>query len=119
MHLFGEAETRQLQAIGPEGVGLDDLGAGTQVGLMDADHQVGLRQVQVLECAIEEDTPGVQLGAHRAVADQHPSAQGVEEGLVHVDAYLRVAEGCAWLPIGTSRSSLSQTKSSLLYTASS
>ncbi len=50
---------------------------------MDADHEVGLCQVEILERAIEEDAARVELGAHRAVADEHPFAQCVEEGLGH------------------------------------
>ena len=84
VHLVGQAEAGQLQAVGAEGVGLDDLRAGAQVGLVDADHEVGIGQVQLLERTIEEDALGIQLGAHCAIANEHPLAQGIEEGLVHV-----------------------------------
>jgi hypothetical protein len=81
--LLGQAEARELEPVGPEGVGLDDLRARAKVGLMDVDHQAALRQVQILEGAIEEDALGVELSAHGAIADEHPIAQGVEKGLGH------------------------------------
>ena len=84
VHLLGETEAGQLQPVGAEGVRLDDLGARTEVRLMDADHEVGLRQVEVLERPVQEDALGIELRAHRAVADEHPLTQGLEEGLGHV-----------------------------------
>ena len=70
----------ELHAVGAEGVGLDDVGAGADVGLVHFGDQVRLRQVQLVERAIEEHAPRVQHRAHRAVADEHAGFEGFEKG---------------------------------------
>ena len=69
--LIAEAEAAQLHAVRAEGVGLDDVGAGLQVLAVHVDDQIGLRLVERLEAAIDEDALRVQHGAHGAVADEH------------------------------------------------
>ena len=54
VHPLGQPEGGELEPIGAERVGFDDVGAGPHVGLVDADHEVGLRQVQLVEGTIEE-----------------------------------------------------------------
>ena len=71
MHLVGQAEVAQLDAVGAEGVGLDHVRAVADVGLVDLGDEIGLREVQLVEGAIEEDALGVEHRAHRAVADEH------------------------------------------------
>ena len=58
----------QSKAVGAEGVGLDHLGPGGDVGPVDLLHDLGLGQVQLVEGALEGDSAGVQLRAHGAVA---------------------------------------------------
>ena len=127
-HLVAEPEPAQLHPRGPEGVGLEDVGAGGEVLAVHAGHQVGLRQVQRFEAAVDEDAPPVQHRAHRAVADEDARAQGVEEGKpghqgtagakppsAGVGDRQRLACGAAAPDgSGTSSSDLSHTKSSLL-----
>ncbi len=79
MHLVAQAEGTQLQSRGAKRVGLDDIGAGRQVLAVYLAHEVGLRGVERLEAAVDEHTPAVQLGAHRAVADEHTRGEGVEK----------------------------------------
>ena len=70
-HLIAEAEAAQLHAVGAEGVGLDDVRAGLQVLAVHVDNQLGLRLVQRLEAAVDEDALAVQHRAHGAVTDEH------------------------------------------------
>ncbi len=58
----------QTKRIGAEGVCFNDLGPGVQVFLMDAADEIGLRDIQLVVAAVDEDTLGVQQGAHGAVA---------------------------------------------------
>ena len=58
----------QAKRIGAKGVCFYDLGSGLQVLLMDAANQVGLREVQLVVAAVDENAFGVQQGAHGAVA---------------------------------------------------
>ena len=44
LQLFGDAEGGQARAVGAEGVGFEDLGAGLDVFLVDLADQVGLRR---------------------------------------------------------------------------
>ncbi len=60
--------------LGAEGVGLEDLGAGFDVLLVDLADQVGLRQVQLIEAAVDEHAAGVEHGAHGAIG--HDDATG-------------------------------------------
>ena len=75
-----EAERGQLDAVGAERVGLDDVGAGAHVGLVHVGDEVGLREVQLVEAAIEEDALGVEHRPHRAVADEHALVERFEKG---------------------------------------
>ena len=59
---------RQAKRIRAEGVCFNDLGAGLQVVLMNAADEVGLRKVQLVIAAIDENALGVQQGTHGAVA---------------------------------------------------
>jgi len=58
----------QLEAVGAEGVGLDDLRAGLDVGTVDLRHLRRLAEVQLVETALEAEAVRVQHGAHRAVS---------------------------------------------------
>ena len=80
LHLVAEAEAGQLDAVGAERVGLDDVRAGLHVLGVHLGDQGRLRQVQPVEAAVDEDALGVQQRAHRAVADQHALVDRVEEG---------------------------------------
>ncbi len=69
-----QPEGRQLHRIGAEGVGLDDLGAGPEVGLVDLLHQAGLLQGQLVVADVDEHPAVVQHRAHRAVEDVNTRA---------------------------------------------
>ena len=49
------------------------------VGLVDLGDEIGLRQVQLVERAVEEDAARVQHRPHRAVADEHALVELLEE----------------------------------------
>jgi hypothetical protein len=57
----------ELERVRPEGVGLEDLGAGAHVGLVHVLHELGLLEVQLVVADVEEEALAVQHGAHRAV----------------------------------------------------
>jgi hypothetical protein len=73
--LLGDAEGGEARAAGAEGVGLENLGAGFDVLLMDLPHHVGGGEVELVEAAVDEDAAGVQHGAHGAVGDPDASRQ--------------------------------------------
>ena len=58
----------QAKRIGAKGVCFNDVGPGLEVFLMDAADQVGLREVELVVAAVDENAFGIQQGAHGAVA---------------------------------------------------
>jgi hypothetical protein len=71
----------ELEAVGAEGVGLDDLGPRLHVLVVDALHERGVGQVQLVEAAVQEDAAGVQNGPHGAVADDDTFLDPLQERL--------------------------------------
>ena len=69
----------QLVAVGAEGVGLDDVGAGPEVLPVDFLDEGGAGEVQLIEAAVDEDAAGVEHRAHRPVAEQDGLSQAVKE----------------------------------------
>ena len=68
--LIGEAERGELGAIGAEGIGLNNLRAGLDIGLMNAKDCLGLGGVQLLKAALRAD--GLkQHGTHGAIGDEY------------------------------------------------
>ena len=80
VHPVGKAERAELDAIGTERVRFDDVGAGAHVGLVHLGDQIRLRQVQLVERAVQEDALRVQHRPHRAVADEHALVERFEKG---------------------------------------
>jgi hypothetical protein len=114
---IAQAELGQLEAVGAEGVGLEDVRPGPEVGLVNLGDDVGLGQVQLVERAVEKDALAVEHRAHRAVADEHTRIERVEEGghaLADAAPGRAPAEGRDEPDAGTRRSCLSQMKSLLL-----
>ena len=74
-----EAEGAELDAVGAEGVRLDDVGPGADVGLVHLGDEIRLRQVQLVERPVQEDALGVQHRPHGAVADEDSRVDGLEE----------------------------------------
>ncbi len=79
--LLGHSEPRQPHAVGAEGVGFDDFSAGLDVVLVDLADQVGRREIQLIEAAVDEDAAGVEHGAHGAVRHQDAAGQLLAEFL--------------------------------------
>ena len=90
-HAVGEAVALEPEAIAAEGVGLDDLGAGLKILLVDSANDIRLREVEFVVAAIDEDAAAVKHGAHGAVAEHGAAVcAGVEE-LLRADAFLLCA----------------------------
>src|SRR5688572_33063107 len=64
-----ETVLRELDAIGPERVCLEDLGASPGVFGVDGPHQVGGPGVQFIVALVDEHPPGIQHRPYRAVED--------------------------------------------------
>ena len=79
--LFGHSEPRQPRAVGAERVGLDDFSACLDVVLVDLANQIGRREIQLVETAVDEDAAGVEHGAHGAVRHQDAAGQLLTEFL--------------------------------------
>ena len=92
-----EAEVGQGQGGGAEGVGLDDVGPGLQIGRVDPPDRVPLREdedvdavLQILRVVAESLTPeavlvepeGVDHGSHGAVEDGNAGGEELAEGLL-------------------------------------
>ena len=101
----GQAEVGKGQARGPEGVGLDDVGAGLEVGRMDAPNRVPLRKhehvdavLQILGVITERgaakslfvEPQGMHHGAHRPV--ENGDAAG-EESVERIGTGGRIGRG--------------------------
>src|SRR5207245_1476518 len=80
-HAPFEAVAGELDPVGAEGIGFDQLGTGGNVRSVNFLHDFGLGEVQLVERALEADAPGVELGAHGAVAQEGASAKPLEEGM--------------------------------------
>ncbi len=76
---IGHAEFAELVTIGAEGIGFNDLGAGFDVGLMDAKHGVAVGDVELVHAALRADG-FIEQRAHGAVGDQ----DGVGESFVEI-----------------------------------
>ena len=72
-HPVAEAMALQAEGVCAEGVGLDDLRAGLQVLGVDTGDGLRLREVQLIEAAVDEDSAVIEHGAHGTVGE-HASA---------------------------------------------
>jgi hypothetical protein len=79
--LLGHSEPGQPHAVGAECVGFDDFSARLDVVLVDLADQVGRREIQLVEAAVDEDPAGVEHGAHSAVRHQDAAGQLLAEFL--------------------------------------
>ena len=79
--LVGETETGQLESIRAEGVRLDHISAGAHIFAMHVGHEIGLRQIQFVEAAVEKNAAGIQHRAHRAVTNEHATVKRFEKPL--------------------------------------
>ena len=70
----------ELDAVGTEGIGLDQLRAGGNVRAVNFLDDFGLREIEFVEGTLEADAARVELGAHGPVAQQRPPAKPLEEG---------------------------------------
>ena len=78
LHFIAEAERRELETVGAESIGLDDLRAGLDVGLVHAKNGFGLGGIQLVKTALRAHG-FVQQGAHRAVGDENGVFQTIVE----------------------------------------
>ena len=85
----GDAVLPQGGQVGAEGVRLDGVGAGGEVGLVDLGHDVGPGHVEDLVAAlevvevVEGEVEALQHGAHAAVGDDNAGLQRAAE-IVHL-----------------------------------
>ncbi len=70
-----QAVRRQLVRVGPEGVRLEDFGAGPQVAKMDVDHELGPGAAQVVETGADRQTAGMQHRSHGPVGESRPAGR--------------------------------------------
>ena len=70
--LVVETVARQLDRIGSERVGLQDLGPGLDVRFVDLLHQSGLGEVQLIVADVHEHPAAVQHRAHGPIEDMDP-----------------------------------------------
>ncbi len=68
-HVVGETVLCQLERIGAERVGLDQLGAGVGVCGVNLAHHVGCLHDEFVETGVEKDPLVVEHRSHRAIDD--------------------------------------------------
>ena len=85
---IGQAERAELDAVGAERVGLDDVGAGADVFLVHLGDQIRLREVQRVEALVDEDALRIEHRPHRAVADEDALVKSFDERLQHLVIWL-------------------------------
>ncbi len=78
LDFVSEAEGSELEAVGAECIGLDDLCAGFDVGLVDAEDGFRLGGVELVETALRADS-FVEQRAHRTIGDEDRIFQALIE----------------------------------------
>jgi hypothetical protein len=78
-HPVLEPMAGELDAVGTEGVGLDQLGAGRNVRSVNLLDDFGLGEVELVEGALEAHSPDVELGSHRAVPQEGATREPFQE----------------------------------------
>ena len=86
-HLRGEAVASETKAVCAKGVGFKNLGARLEVILMNREDEVGVRQVQFVVAAVDEDTAGVEHCAHRAIGEHGAAGEDIGK-LSHLSSML-------------------------------
>jgi hypothetical protein len=81
----GQTERPELDPVGAEGIGLDDVGAGADVILVDFLDELRPRQVQRIEALVDEHALRVPR-PHRPIADEDPLVQCFDEWLHQVSS---------------------------------
>src|SRR5207302_3802917 len=74
-----EAVVREPEVRGAEGVCLNYLGAGGEVGAVDGFDEVGPRNAELREGEVERDAGSVEHGPHRAIANDDARADELFE----------------------------------------
>ena len=67
----------QAEAVGAEGVGLENLRAGLQILLVNGQNQAGIGEVQLVVAAVDEDAAGIKDCAHGAVGEHGAAGEDV------------------------------------------
>ncbi len=80
LHFVAQSQRRELESIGAKGVGLDNLRAGFDVGLVHAKNRFRLRGIQLIETALRSHC-FVQQRTHRPVGNENGVLQTFVEFL--------------------------------------
>ena len=78
-HFSGQSMAGQPEAVGAEGVGFEDLGAGLEVLLVDGENQAGIGEIRLVVAAVDKDAAGVEDGAHGAIGEHGAVGEDVGE----------------------------------------
>ena len=83
-YMAGQTVAGQAKAVGTEGIGFNDLGAGLQIVVVHASDQVGLGNVQLVIATVDENALGVEEGTHGSIAEHRPLLQTFAKVLRHL-----------------------------------
>ena len=78
-HFSRQAMPGQPEAVSAKGVGFKQLGASLQILLVNGKDQVGVRKIQLVIAAIDEDAAGVENGSHGAIGEDRTVGEDVGE----------------------------------------
>src|SRR5206468_3373549 len=93
--LRGQAVHGELEAVRAEGIGLDPVGARLDVFGVNGLDDPGIVEIEHVEAGVERHAAGIEHGAHRAVAEERPLADALEEGRGHQTACRRRSASAA------------------------
>ena len=75
----------ELDAVRAKSVGFENLRSGPQILLMHLSHQRRAAEIELVKAAVEEDTLGVELCTHGAVAYDDSVIQVLQKRFQHAE----------------------------------
>ena len=77
----------ETKTIGAKGVGFKNLGSGLEVLFVNREDHGGVGEIELVVATIDEDTTGIEDGAHGAVGEYGSKGKGFKK-LAHAEAML-------------------------------
>src|SRR5208337_3452205 len=82
----------EAEGVASESIGFNDFCPSLQVVVVDAADEIGLREIQLIVAAIDEDAVGIEQRPHRAVAKSGGLPDSCKKVTWHIDSEHKVSE---------------------------